>query len=212
MKVVLIKPNVPKNVLFDESQGKGSFQQPLGLAYIASYIRERGIEVSIIDALVLNLNYEEIQEKVNKINPDVIGISSNTIDFEVTVKLTEYLKKNNDKLIVIGGPHISATPETTMKNKCFDVGIIGEGEITFYKLLKNYKKKKFINLNRIDGIVYRKNNKIIVNKKKGLISNLDILPLPARELLPSLSLYEPTPISSKNVPVGSIITSRGCPY
>jgi radical SAM superfamily enzyme YgiQ (UPF0313 family) len=43
------------------------------------------------------------------------------------------------------------------------------------------------------------------------VKDLDSLPFPARHLLPPLSEYHSSPISSRNHPIGTLITSRGCP-
>lgn len=212
MKLLLIKPPIPSEWLYGKMKDVGNFQQPLGIAYLAAYVRKKGIKVKIIDAEVLGLTIKEVIQKIKTLKPDVIGISSNTLDFNSSVTLAKSIKKNHNKPIILGGPHVSAIPEDSLKNDCFDVGVIGEGEQTLYLLLDGLKKGKFTNLDSIDGITFRKNRKVIVKPKKTIIQNLDGLPFPARDLLPDIKVYKPTPASCKKFPLGSIITSRGCPF
>ncbi|MHA1343856.1 MAG: B12-binding domain-containing radical SAM protein, partial [Promethearchaeota archaeon] len=65
----------------------------------------------------------------------------------------------------------------------------------------------------IRGIVFCLNDKIVVNKKRSLIDNLDILPFPSWDLIEPHK-YPPIPhqFFYKYYPVAPIITSRGCPY
>ena len=71
-------------------------------------------------------------------------------------------------------------PEETLK-ECEDLDIIciGEGEITFLKILENIK-----NLSKVKGIAYRKDKEIIINEPRELIRDINILPLPAYNLFP----------------------------
>ncbi len=110
--------------------------------------------------------------------------------------------------------------EVLEENKCFDIGVCGEGEITIEEIFElyikhGYRYEKFINdqqlLSKIDGIVFRKNDYIVVNKPRDLISNLDILPFPARDLVP-IEKYIPLPNQYKRLPVVHMVVIRGCPY
>jgi len=163
MKLTLIKPPIGSEALYGKVKNFGNFQQPLGLAYIASYVRAEGFDASIIDAQILNLKIDEVLERIRNEESDVIGLTSNTIDFSTICELAEIIKKELDLPILIGGPRISALPKDVMKHKCFDVGVIGEGEIPTLNLLKNFNGN-FSNLDKIDGIVYMKKNNILVKK------------------------------------------------
>lgn len=60
-----------------------------------------------------------------------------------------------------------------------DFAIQGEGEITFLELVEALDAKK--NLSDVLGIVYRFGNKVVENKSRPLIDNLDMLPFPDRD-------------------------------
>jgi radical SAM superfamily enzyme YgiQ (UPF0313 family) len=198
MKIVLVNP----------SENIGKFEdntQPLGLGYIASVLMDKH-DVSVVDAPVLMLDAGGTVNRVLKFNPDVVGITATTLSFN-TAKYVAQKIKDYDKNIktIIGGSHITAMPTETIMNDCFDIGIVGEGELTIKEI---FKKK----LSKVNGVVFKKNNKIIMTPKREFIEDLDTIPFPARHLFPSLKLYRPTPASFKNLPLGTMITSRGCPY
>ena len=58
-----------------------------------------------------------------------------------------------------------------------DYVVCGEGEKTFYELIK-YIECKHTNINLIPGLIHKNNDKIIVNEKRKSIANLDIIPFP----------------------------------
>lgn len=201
-RALLINPNYRKVYKY-VSEEATMIEPPLGLAYIASLLRERKIEVKILDAAALNLENEEIKIYAENFKPEIIGISASTNTIELAYEIAEIVKNPNLK-VVVGGPHTSILPEQTLKEcKAIDIAVRGEGE---YALLEITQGKE---LERIDCIAYRRGNKIIRNKDRDLIENLDDLPFPARDLLP-LDKYESVGI--RRYPFATMITSRGCPY
>jgi anaerobic magnesium-protoporphyrin IX monomethyl ester cyclase len=210
MKILLIFP--PYN-LSEEFQGLsevGNMQPPLGIAYIGAVLEKAGHEVKIIDAPPLGLGIKEIVKEAEIFSPDYIGLSVSTVDFNKSLELAKELKKKLNLLIIIGGPHVTAIPEEVMSYSGFDFGVIGEGEETIVSLLSALKNKT--DLTKVDGLIFRQKKKIIKNKPREYIKDLDQIPFPTRHLMPELSKYHPTPATYQNFPVGTMITSRGCPY
>jgi len=202
IRILLIKP---------PSSDIATINQSLGLAYPAAVLEKEGLPVKIIDAPVLGYRQGKIIKETKRFKPTIIGLTCLTQEFPATLKLASNLKKHfRQCLIIIGGPHVTVTPRKTMKHQCFDLAVLGEGEKTLIKLIKNLEKGK--SLKKIKGIAFKKGRKIIITSPQPFIKNLNSLPFPARHLLPPLAKYRPTPGSYKNLPVGTIITSRGCPY
>jgi radical SAM superfamily enzyme YgiQ (UPF0313 family) len=93
----------------------------------------------------------------------------------------------------------------------FDVGVIGEGEITILELLQQSNPSKE-NFNKIDGLIWRDGENVSVSQPRELMKDLNWLPLPAVDLLPDLkSHYIPPYFSVKRTPAISFMTTRGCP-
>ena len=167
---------------------------PLGLLYIASYLKKH----LDFDDVVIEL--ENADNLISK-KPDIVGISSYTVFFEKAIEISKKIKGTLGVPVIIGGPHITALPRA-LPESC-DIGVIGEGEETMTELIKLYIKEKRFDtkkLRKIKGIVFRENKEKIITAQRPLIHPLDSIPYPKRELLDDICL---TP---------GIITSRGCPY
>jgi|Deesub1362B_J571_1020462.scaffolds.fasta_scaffold00095_24 magnesium-protoporphyrin IX monomethyl ester (oxidative) cyclase len=114
--------------------------------------------------------------------------------------------------IIFGGAHASAIPEIILKDESIDIVVIGEGEMTFLNIVDNVLMEK--DISEVKGIVFKKNGKIIKTPPREFIQHLDILPFPARHLLP-MHIYLNDPrahMYAVRSPRTSIITSRGCPF
>lgn len=209
-KVLLIFPPYSLKEEFSDLSEVGNMQPPLGVGYLGAVLEKAGFEVKIIDAPALGWGIKKIVSETKRFQPDFIGLSVSTVDFDKAVKLAKALKKSQKAPIIIGGPHITALPEEAMKNSCFDIGVISEGEETMVELIRTLVKKG--NLQKVDGLVFREGKKVVKTKSRQFIRDLDQLPFPARHLMPPLSAYHPTPATYKQFPVGTMITSRGCPY
>ncbi len=210
-KVTFINPPITAEERYGSVvKDGGGRQAPLGICYIAAVLQKEGIPVSIIDAEAENLDYKQIWKRLEKFGTDIVGIASTTVAFHRALDLAKKIKASKkDMFIAIGGPHVSALPDMTMKFNCFDVGVVGEGEYTFLDVVKAISEDR--GFENIDGLMFRKDGQVIKNAPRKLIENLDELPYPARELLPDQDLYNPPPMNYIKKPVLSVITSRGCP-
>ncbi len=185
---------------------------PIGLSYITTYLKNKlpDYEIRIFD-FVLN-NNDDFKKYLNVYNPDYIGISLRNIDninvynkesfIDGYKKIVNEIKNNYKQIykskIIIGGSGFSIYPELLYKLLCPDFGISGEGEESFYKLIYCLENNK--NYYDIDGLVYKKNNKIILNKRKHFFQNLDL-----NFDSNSIDYYW------KNSGMLNIQTKRGCP-
>ncbi len=186
------------------------FLPPLGLMYIAAYVKEKtNFDVKILDCEIEKVNYTNIQEKIKEEKPDVVGITAMTFTLIDVIKTAKLIKEVNPEIkIVLGGPHVNIYPEETMDNLEVDFLVLGEGEQPFIDLLNNIHDLD--KLKDIRGLVFRDTNKKIVNTgKRELIMDLDQLPMPARELTPYKKYYS---IMAHKNPTTTMFTSRGCPY
>jgi anaerobic magnesium-protoporphyrin IX monomethyl ester cyclase len=112
-----------------------SVQQPLGLAYLAAVLEREGHQVRMIDAAVLNLSEGRVINDIRQFQPDLIGITTLTPRYRIAQSLATKLKEELNLPILIGGSHVTALPDETMRNECFDYAVLGEGEITVVELV-----------------------------------------------------------------------------
>ena len=211
-KILLIYPPSSLEEEFSELEEVGNYQQPLGLAYLAAVLEKKGHQVNIIDAPPLCFSVNRVLEEIKKINPDIIGISAMTPTFYKAKELAEKIKQISKTPIIIGGPHITAIPREAIQNNCFDIGVVGEGEETMLELVKAYDENRFDNLKNIKVIIFKENGEIVETLPRSFIPDLNRVPFPARHLMPPLSKYHPTPATYKKLPIGTIMTTRGCPF
>ena len=208
MKILLINsPKLGKEGVISQ------LYPPLGLLYLASYIREKenDVELKVIDGH--KTNYNILLSQAASFSPDIIGISFSTQSSTGAYRLINDVQNkiigNTKPLIVCGGPHPTALPEEVLYNSSCDVVVIGEGEITFHEMVMTIKNKSR-DFSDILGIGYLENRKVNITPKRPLIKNLDSLPFPARDLI-DLSLY-PGLYYKKEKTETYLISSRGCPY
>jgi len=223
MKILLIQPNYDAHVI----------HPPLGLGYLASFLRakEEEIEVFIFDGTLKNATIQDFVIAVEEFGPDLVGISVLTRGHSQVKEIIKALKKRFKKLpIVIGGAQVSAAPKEVLADLGADFGVVGEGEVTLWELVKRIEilnqdpetssglkvqnDKKISGFEKINGLVFKDDKgRIMVNQPRQLIDDLDSLPFPAWDLMPPKS-YRIAPVlePAKAFPVAPIITSRGCPY
>lgn len=186
---------------------------PLGLAYLASYIRKRGYENTIIiDSDIMQYSIDETVEKALSANPDIVGVTVMTSSYNYALQIAAGIKKKRSALpVIFGGTHSSALPEYILKNPCVDMVCAGEGEHVFYNLLQTLKQGK--SPAGVRGLVYKEGDRIVKNEPEPFISDLDSLPFPDRSILP----LEKYTTAGSSLPSGkymftTLVTSRGCPF
>jgi radical SAM superfamily enzyme YgiQ (UPF0313 family) len=191
---------------------------PLGLLYIASALIEgtffdtSDISVSVIPMQLLayvNVTFDLVKA-IEDHNPEIVAISSMTPNFGEAQKIATLVKGLDDRIITIyGGVHATLNHKKVASENCFDIVVRGEGEVTFcecvFKILKHGGME---GINKIKGITYKdvKGN-IKINPERELIENINILPLPARNLI-EMDEY----IKLNEYRAGGLLFSRGCPY
>lgn len=188
---------------------EGTIEPPLGLGYLAAVTEKAGFTCKIIDANILKLKLIDVWKLIKRGRPKIVGISVNLYSYQVSLKLADKIKKILPTTIVIlGGPTPTSSPEKIMQHCKADAVCIGEGEETFTEILNNLGKNKHLFKN-VAGIIYRLGDKIIQNKPRDFIKNIDTIPYPAYHLFPSLSVYKTRAVKK---PAAPILTSRGCPF
>lgn len=177
-QVALIR--VPNYLLFDERM-----QAPLGLLYLAAFLRKHGVKVVICD-----LAGEPRQRWADLISPaDIHGLSLTTGDVPIGSEVAQTIRALYPRsLLVAGGAHPSALPEDTLSHG-FDVAVVGPGEEPLLRLAHDEAKGR---------ILYGR-----------IPKDLSGLPLPAWDLVPDVISYN---LVEKGEPSSCLCASMGCPY
>jgi anaerobic magnesium-protoporphyrin IX monomethyl ester cyclase len=193
MKVQFIYPNIvpyPKDIC-------------IGIAYLAAVLKRQHFDVSLIDT-TFGMGDEEIISRVRRYNPDLIAISAVSNNFAYATHVAHLIKKITHTPIIIGGVHATVAPEETIREDCFDMICVGEGEDAFLELVQSMERGNKNTV--ISNIWFRDNGKIIRNPMRALHQDLDTLPFP------DLSLFNYELYLKHHNGTASLLGSRGCPF
>jgi anaerobic magnesium-protoporphyrin IX monomethyl ester cyclase len=199
--VTLVNPSYP-------SGAPKSIFIPLGIGYLAAVLENKGYVVEIIDCQVSKLNRSQLEDIFVQSQPDIVGVTSATLTYNPALEIVKIAKETLPNcLTVLGGPHVTVLDEQTLsKQPEVDIVVRGEGEQTMLELVDLAIRSKLQNLPEVEGITFRKHGKVVRNKARSFIQNLDELPHPAYKHF-ELSKY--SIVGKMYLP---IITSRGCPF
>jgi len=192
-RVALIYPNHCFGIA-----GDVILPHPTSLEYLASSIQDAVESVIMIDENCGGVDFGELGSYA----PDLVGISMHSYQYRDVVALASEIKErvSSHPRIAVGGLHPSLEPEESMSNECIDYVIRGEGELVLRELVSGVDQEEIL------GLSYRKDENIIHNPSKPLLTDLDRLPFPARELR-----RHPEKYTIFGLPYASLMTSRGCP-
>lgn len=201
-RVVLIEPHV--------SARERKLMPPLGLMYLASFIREI-CDVRILDLSLKGAGPDEAASLCLDLEPDIVGISSLILNYSPALEISDRIKEQMPSTrIVLGGPHPSGLAGVTgypqEHDVPADVVAFGEGEVTMHELVDRYP-----NWNAdIAGTIIRTGDVWQRNGPRPLIDDLDGLPFPAWNLITPEPYYEQ--LRFKRRRFAPMMTSRGCPH
>jgi len=178
---------------------------PTGIGYLTCYLRKyNAANITIFDENINQLTEQKLNEALSQISlPRIVGISCLTLTVKRGMELANKIKRiAPDTTVIVGGIHPTVMPEDCLLETGVDIVVRGEGEVTLsylYDLIKG--GNSYYN---VDGISFIKDKKIIHNKPRKLIENLDTIPeFPYALFEKDINKYRD---------FGSILTSRGCPY
>jgi anaerobic magnesium-protoporphyrin IX monomethyl ester cyclase len=181
---------------------------PLGLLYISSHLKARGVDASLFDTTFASLAALETYLTQNR--PPVVGIYANLMT-RVNVLRVAALAKAAGSLVVVGGPDPANYLDEYL-SRDVDVIAIGEGELTLEELVPHLRQHGPEDLDSIRGLAYRdKRGAIKRTEPREQIADLDAQPFPDRA---GIDQHEYVRIWREHHGQGSVslITARGCPY
>ncbi len=212
MKFSFINPGPNPELPIEDVKKMVGAAPPLGMLYIATYLRENGIDVSIIDEAAQGYSLKGTVNWVKKEDPDILGFSTCSSSGRKAALIAERVKKENPNIVtVFGNFYATFNAERILRKYPFvDFIIRGEGEYASLELAKCLEKKR--DLKKVLGINFRKNDQIISTPDRPLIKDIDSLPFPDRELL-DVEYHNTTAglvVAPKKF--SSFVSSRGCVF
>jgi radical SAM superfamily enzyme YgiQ (UPF0313 family) len=206
--------NAGPNADLDDRERKKSIGAwpPLGILYMAAVLRQKGVEVSVLDQAAKSLNIKETAKWVKAQNPDILGFSTFATSGRTAAAISAEVKKENPNVTVVFGNYYATFNSERVLRKYPSVDIIvrGEGERTVVDLVDCIKKRG--RLKDVLGISFRSEGGVASTADSPLIKDLDSLPFPDRSLVDDEyhSVMAGANVAPKKFT--SIVSSRGCVY
>ncbi len=192
---------------------------PLGTIYAASLLRENDFKVSLFDT-ALKDSPTEILPFLKQVKPDILIIYDDGFNYLTKMCLTNMRKacfemiklaKEKDITVIVSSSDAADNAELYLK-KGADFVLYGEAETTLLELTKALQQNISTEaLNKIEGLYFKDQNKVIKTKPRKVLKNLDELPFPAWDLI-DVASYKKVWKNSKFPFTLNLATTRGCPY
>jgi radical SAM superfamily enzyme YgiQ (UPF0313 family) len=148
--------------------------------------------------------FDAIENEIADLAPDVVGISSLfTPYFREVLEIAARVRKRTSAIVVVGGSHASAAPDSLLSSPYVDYVIRGEGEKSLVEFLRHLLGQ--LPVEAVSNLAYKQCGKITYNP---ISDNFPIDELP----FPDLSDLSPSVYSLSGRPMTFMITSRSCPH
>jgi radical SAM superfamily enzyme YgiQ (UPF0313 family) len=183
---------------------------PLGLAFVNAALIAQNFETKMINLMDKENAEKLLKETLNEFHPDAIGISVRNIDtqdikrpgfmLDPVKTMISQCRQYSTAPIIIGGPGYSLYPEAALDYLGADMGIKGEGEVAFPKLLRRIESQQPVS--DVPGLYL---------PQKGMIKDRECIRQTAKIHFPQpIHLPVPDTIQKKDLWV-PFQTRRGCP-
>ncbi len=202
MRILLVA--MPESVdMFD------NFCRLPNLAIVSLAGNLRNHEVKTLDLIIHKPHIRSIiEDALHGFRPYLVGLSAMTFQFDSLLRIAAFIHERYPEIkIAAGGYHVSLLAQgLTNENKDMPIDFIirGEGETTFRELADRLDQNPS-NLNDIDGLSYKQEDKWVHNPDRHL-SDLSSIELPLRQSRISNGFH------IMGVPADVVETSRGCVF
>lgn len=193
MKMLFIYPNI----------NSGNIRHfHFGIASISAVLEKEGFNTSLMD-ISKEISKEEFLRQIDEYDPELIGFSVTTNQWQYAKLFCGWIKEHRDTLIVCGGNHPTQNPDEVISEKNVDIVCIGEGEYSILDLMRNLKEGN--DITQIKNLWVKTAQGVIKNPLRPLIEDLDSLPFLNRRVFDYDNLLKETGYAA------IVMAGRGCP-
>ncbi len=186
MRVLLVQPPRPYWPFTSEGD---NFLLHQALPALAGALREAGVEVHVIDAMPLHMGWRTLAEEVRRLDPDVVGCGENhALYAKQALRFFRLVREVAPRAFTVaGGGHFTNLAHRYVgPGSDIDAVVVGEGEVTIVELVRALASGG--DLSEVDGLVWHDGERLVRNRPRALVHDLDQLPMPAYDLMP-MHLY-----------------------
>jgi radical SAM superfamily enzyme YgiQ (UPF0313 family) len=172
----------------------------------AAVARHSGHDIFYIHCQTEGVTIPKLRKMVEKLQPDVTVIYIEHIKKGVDFEIAKIAKQVNS-LSVFVGPFATALGKELLVSSHVDMIAKREYDYTITEIANCLETKK--GFSGVKGIIYKNGKRVIDTGERGLIKDLDKLPIPAYDLVDLKKFFE---VVFLRFPTATVISSRGCPY
>lgn len=186
--------------------GRRTVPAPRALGYLAEYYAAPdGSPFSTFHQYYhFGRPFDRIEAELAEMKPDVVGVSSLfTPYYREALEVARRARRATKAIIVMGGSHASAAPESLLAAPDVDYVIRGEGERPFLDFLEFLRGGKPVE--DVPNLAYKKSGRFCFNP---IGENFPVDDLP----FPDLDDFAPSSYRLAARPMTFMITSRSCPH
>jgi anaerobic magnesium-protoporphyrin IX monomethyl ester cyclase len=188
---------------------------PLGTLYAASYIRARGYDVALFDAMLAD-SEQEWADSLDKHRPDYAVIFEDNFNYlskmcllrmrEAAFTMIGMAKTRGCTVILCGADATDHYSEYLDQGA--DYVLLGEGEETLGELLDHLSAGRETQAAQVIGLASRLT---LHPSRRPDLTDLDSLPFPAWDLV-DIPKYKKMWVDTHGYYSMNMVTTRGCPY
>lgn len=153
---------------------------------------------------------EQLISDVKAFSPDMVAFSAATNQYKYARKYSSWIveathaSRPQKPIMVVGGVHPTLDPEGVIQHPAWDFLVIGEADLAFSELTQAIQADR--DPSSIGNVWGRKGGEIFRNAVRPLVTDLDSLPFPDREV------FDREHLLRGERGAMSLLAGRGCPY
>ncbi len=193
---------------------------PLGTLYAAALLRSEGVSVAVFDTM-LNNPEQGFEEALRRHRPKIVVVYEDSFNYlskmclsrmrEVAYHILDASLEAGTTVVINGSDATDHTLEYL--NRGFHYVLLGEAEWTLLELVSRLNSELGGDARTIAGLahLHPTSGELIRTERRRLMRDLDMLPLPARDLVP-IDQYRDAWKQAHGYFSVNMVSSRGCPY
>lgn len=224
LDVLFVHPGSRMQVYQSLGTDLAAIEPPVWAGLMATYLRQRGYAVDIVDADADDLTPEETAQRVAERDPLLTAVvvygqqpSASTQTMPSAGAVCQAVKEREPwrKVILVGG-HVAALPERTLREEAADFVCGGEGPVTVLDLAELLASSEPDAYQKVRGLWYRDGKEVRSTPPAPLVRDLngemrgiawDLLPM-QRYRAHNWHCFG----DLQRQPYASLYTTLGCPY
>lgn len=222
--LVLVNPGGRARIYQSLATELTAVEPPVWAGLMASFVRQRGRSVAIIDANAEGLGPEEAAARAIEMRPRLVAVpvyghqpSASTQVMPAASAVTTALKELAPELpVLMVGGHVTSLPQRTLAEERCDFVAGGEGLHTMVELLEALAARSAPEFSRVRGLWTRDGAGARCSAPAPLVTNVDVeMPGVAWDLLP-MRRYRAHNWhcfgEASREPYVALYTTLGCPF